>query len=44
MGFFKKIGDDAYKWRFEIRPLKHGNPKAEPLLQKVRKQNDERGT
>lgn len=29
---FKKIGKDAYKWRFEIKPLRHGNPKAEPLL------------
>ena len=34
---FKKISKDAYKNRFEIRPLKHGNPKAEPLLQKIRK-------
>lgn len=32
---FKKIGKDAYKQCFEIKPLRHGNPKAEPLLQKV---------
>ena len=39
---FKKIGKDAYKWRFEVRQLKYGNPKAEPLLQKARIRNDTR--
>ncbi len=39
---FKKIGKDAYKWRFEIKPLRHGNPKAEPLLQKVSKYETDR--
>ena len=34
---FQKIGADAYKWRFEIRELKPGNPKAEELLKKVTK-------
>ena len=36
---FKKIGKDAYKWRFEIRELKFGNPKAEPILKKGSKKN-----
>lgn len=31
---FKKIGKDAYKWRFEIKELKFGNSKAEPILRK----------
>lgn len=31
---FSKIGKDAYKWRFEIRELKEGNPKTKGLLQK----------
>lgn len=31
---FKKIGNNAYKWRFEIKELKFGNPKAEPILRK----------
>lgn len=29
---FQKIGDDAYKWRFVVKELKVGNPKAEPIL------------
>lgn len=29
---FKKIGKDAYKYRFQIKELKLGNPKAEKLL------------
>lgn len=29
---FDKIGNDARKYRFVIKPLKHGNPKAEALL------------
>lgn len=33
-----KIGKDSYKWRFEIKELKWGNPKAEEVLkQKVGK-------
>ena len=36
---FKKIGDDAYKWRFVIKELKFGNPKAEPLLSKCKQPN-----
>lgn len=32
---FEKIGSDAYKWRFQVKELKVGNPKAEPLLRKV---------
>ena len=31
---FEKIGKDAYKWRFVIKELKVGNPKAMPLLLK----------
>ena len=37
---FKKIGKDAYKWRFEIKELKFGNPKAEPILRKHLKIDD----
>lgn len=29
---FEKIGKDAYKYRFQIKELKLGNPKAEKLL------------
>ena len=29
---FEKIGKDAYKYRFQIKELKIGNPKAEKLL------------
>lgn len=29
---FKRIGRDAYKWRFVVKELKRGNPKAKPLL------------
>lgn len=32
---FQKIGKDSYKWRFEVKELKHGNPKAKPLLDKI---------
>ena len=32
---FRKIGDDARKWRFEVKQLKHGNPKAEPILEEA---------
>ena len=31
---FEKIGSDAYKWRFQIKELKFGNPKAEKLLKR----------
>lgn len=31
---FQKIGRDAYKWRFVIKELKFGNPKAEVLLKR----------
>lgn len=34
---FEKIGKDAYKWRFEIKELKSGNPKAKVLLDKYNK-------
>ena len=29
---FEKIGKDSYKYRFQIKELKLGNPKAEKLL------------
>lgn len=29
---FEKIGKDDYKYRFQIKELKLGNPKAEKLL------------
>ena len=29
---FSKINNDARRWCFEIKELKHGNPLAEPLL------------
>lgn len=28
---FNKIGNDARKWRFEVREIKEGNPKARKL-------------
>lgn len=31
---FEKIGKDAYKYRFQIKELKLGNPKAKKLLTK----------
>lgn len=31
---FEKIGKDAYRLKFVVKELKHGNPKAEILLPK----------
>lgn len=39
---FKKIGKDAYKWRFVVKELKQGNPKADKLLSKVLKNTTKR--
>lgn len=37
---FQKIGNDAYKWRFEVKPLRKNNTKAEKILSMYERRNN----